>query len=191
MRCRTDRGTIVAMAKKRQPLKQDVVRAIHHEAGYRCANPACRYILVIDVHHIVHVSDGGGNEPSNLLALCPNCHRLHHQGVIPAESVRAWKMILLSLNQAFDQHCVDVLLLDKMKELRVPPDALLAIASLISSNLVDAVFDPPVNPRYAGQSFRLKLSQRGNAFVEGWRNGDQGAAGLAAITSAQRRLRSP
>jgi hypothetical protein len=168
------------MGKNRRAISPDIVRAIHHEAGYLCANPACRYILVIDVHHIVHVSKGGGNKPSNLLALCRNCHGLHHQGVITEESVRAWKMILLALNEAFDRQCVDVLLLlDKMEELRAPPDALLGIASLISANLVEAVFDSPTNPRYTGQTYRLMLSDRGRAFVDGWRRGDQGAAGLA------------
>jgi hypothetical protein len=48
--------------------------------------------------------------PNNLLALCPNCHSLHHKGVVPATSHRAWKRILLALNEAFDQRVIDILL---------------------------------------------------------------------------------
>ena len=58
------------------------------EAGYMCANPACRRILVLELHHIEWVKDGGGNEPSNLLPLCPNCHALHTAGHIPHEPTK-------------------------------------------------------------------------------------------------------
>ena len=47
------------------------------EAGYKCANPSCRHILTLELHHIVWVKDGGGNDLENLLALCPNCYSLH------------------------------------------------------------------------------------------------------------------
>lgn len=32
-----------------------------------------------DIHHIVEVSEGGSNEMSNLIYVCPNCHRCIHQ----------------------------------------------------------------------------------------------------------------
>ena len=35
-----------------------------------------------DVHHIVPKSEGGLNKESNLIILCPNCHRLCHEGII-------------------------------------------------------------------------------------------------------------
>jgi 5-methylcytosine-specific restriction endonuclease McrA len=35
-----------------------------------------------DVHHIVHVSNGGKNELFNLITLCPNCHRLAHRNLL-------------------------------------------------------------------------------------------------------------
>lgn len=34
----------------------------------------------LDVHHIRAVSKGGTNTASNLIALCPNCHRECHNG---------------------------------------------------------------------------------------------------------------
>ena len=32
-----------------------------------------------DIHHIVEVSEGGSNNMSNLIYVCPNCHRCIHQ----------------------------------------------------------------------------------------------------------------
>ena len=33
---------------------------------------------LVQVHHIVPVSVGGGNEDDNLVVLCPNCHAIAH-----------------------------------------------------------------------------------------------------------------
>lgn len=33
----------------------------------------------LQVHHIVPVSSGGGDEPSNLITLCANCHLKRHR----------------------------------------------------------------------------------------------------------------
>ena len=74
----------------RKKIPADCRQLVLHEAGYRCANPTCRTILTLDIHHLEYVSDDGGNDPANLLPLCPNCHGLHHSGVIPRESIRAW-----------------------------------------------------------------------------------------------------
>lgn len=34
----------------------------------------------LNVHHIKPVSEGGGNEPENLVTLCVQCHRKRHTG---------------------------------------------------------------------------------------------------------------
>jgi len=34
---------------------------------------------ILEVHHRVAVSCGGGNDDENLVVLCPNCHRLAHK----------------------------------------------------------------------------------------------------------------
>jgi 5-methylcytosine-specific restriction endonuclease McrA len=92
---------------KRKRIPIEVKQLVLHEGGYKCANPSCRTILTLDIHHLVPVSEGGPNTPENLLALCPNCHSLYHNETIPAQSIKAWKMILLSLNEAFDKRSVD------------------------------------------------------------------------------------
>jgi 5-methylcytosine-specific restriction endonuclease McrA len=58
----------------RKPIPASLKREVLTESGYRCAVPTCRTILAIDLHHIIEVEEGGKNELSNLLALCPNCH---------------------------------------------------------------------------------------------------------------------
>ena len=67
----------------RQPIPRSTRELVLLEAGYKCANPVCRHILTLELHHIVWVSHGGGNNLDNLLALCPNCHALHSAGHIP------------------------------------------------------------------------------------------------------------
>src|SRR2546425_266246 len=94
----------------RRTVPQDVRVTVLTEAGYRCAVPTCRTILAIDIHHIVEVSAGGGDDPSNLIALCPTCHSLYHRGTIPQESIRTWKAVLVALNQAFDVEALDQLI---------------------------------------------------------------------------------
>ena len=95
------------MAGKRKAIALDIERQVLHESGYKCGNPTCHRILTLDIHHIVEVGVGGPNDLHNLLALCPNCHALHHrQKVIPIESIRAWKMLLLAINEAYDRRSV-------------------------------------------------------------------------------------
>lgn len=34
----------------------------------------------LEVHHMTRISDGGPDDPENVIALCPNCHRRVHEG---------------------------------------------------------------------------------------------------------------
>jgi hypothetical protein len=75
-------------------------RAVLAEAGYRCAVPTCRTILALDLHHIEDLQDGGGDEVSNLIALCPTCHALYTRGTITRDAIQLWKRRLVALNNA-------------------------------------------------------------------------------------------
>lgn len=152
------------MARKAIPI--EIKRQLLHESGYRCANPVCRMIIAIDLHHLDQVSEGGENTPENLIALCPNCHRLHHKRVISKESLRAWKLILLSINEAFDRRSVDILLmLSQIPKITLRGEGILEISSLISSNLV---FWHQMHT----DSFDITLSEKGRIFVDAWKNGE-------------------
>lgn len=98
-------------AKARQSVPPAVSRAVLTEAGYRCAVPTCRTTLAIDLHHLVGVAAGGGNDAANLLALCPNCHALFHRGTIHREALQVWKGLLVALNEGVGRDAKDLLLL--------------------------------------------------------------------------------
>src|SRR5882672_1961629 len=123
--------------RRRNRLSEHVRIQILTEAGYRCV-PTCRTLFVLDLHHIDQISDGGGNEPSNLIALCPTCHRMFHARAIPVEAIRTYKGMLTALNHAFDADAVDMLLfVDQHGEaVQLSGDGLLRFARLISTGLV-------------------------------------------------------
>ena len=64
-------------------------------AGYRCTNLARRTILTLDIHHMVYVSEGGGNATENLLALFPNCHAesAFYEQFTPSRFVRTPRVV--------------------------------------------------------------------------------------------------
>ena len=161
--------------------------AVLHEAGYRCSNPTCRTILTLDIHHLDYVSEGGADVHENLLALCPNCHSLHHKGHIPQESLRAWKMLLLALNEGFDRRSIDMLLaLDELEGIMLWGDGVLNCAALVASGMVsvekkheeievEGFFFGPHKEQQV-QKYWIELSVKGRHFVEAWKRGDQNAA---------------
>ena len=170
-------------------VKLSVRQLVLHEAGYKCSNPACRYPLTLDVHHLYYVSEGGCDLAENLLPLCPNCHTEHHNGNVPTESLRAWKMLLLALNEAFDQRAIDLLLMvDRLGEItKVSGDGLAAYAPLVASDFISV----SEVKRPAGSSgpwptmtemYVVALTDKGKLFVEGWKKGDQRAA-IGALQS--------
>ncbi|MBK7398984.1 MAG: HNH endonuclease [Myxococcales bacterium] len=145
------------------------------EAGYRCAVPTCRTILAIDLHHIVEVSEGGSNDPANLVALCPTCHGLYHRGTIPRTAVRAWKSLLVSLSSAFDRESVDLLLFlrhESASSLVVSGDGVLRFARLVSAGL--ATFRSETIGSYTAPQFvyAVRLTPRGQALADAWISGD-------------------
>jgi hypothetical protein len=170
------------MGEKRKSLPISTKREVLHQSGYRCGNPTCRSILTIDIHHLVPITQGGPDTPDNLLPLCPNCHSLHHTGVIPLESVRAWKMLLLAMNEAYDRGSIDRLAaLDSVGQVYVSGDGLLSCSDLVAGKLL--VVTPWGIPVTGGPSiqtqvpfYRLTLADRGRALLKAWKAGDQMAA---------------
>ena len=170
-----------AIGKKatRKAIGVDAKQVVLHECGYKCANPVCRNVITLDVHHMEYVSAGGGDTADNLLPLCPYCHAMHHAGHIPATSIRAWKMLLLAINEAFDRRSVDVLLalasLTRIK--RLSGDGVLELAPLVGSGLVTvAEYRDTLPANNFEQAYSAELTDRGRLFVENWKSGDQQAA---------------
>ncbi len=45
-----------------------------------CRNPACHSTRGLEVHHLIHWTNGGPTNPTNLGCLCRACHHDHHKG---------------------------------------------------------------------------------------------------------------
>lgn len=162
----------------RQRIPNDVKFRVLVEAGYRCAVPTCRTILTLDLHHIIEVNKDSGNDPDNLICLCPNCHALYHRQKIPQEAIRIWKMILVSLNNAYDKEAIDYLLMlhiientdDKDFSLIVSGDGFLRFSALLNSGMINVTYIP--RSRYGHDAcYDLGLSEKGNSFVAAWKSG--------------------
>ena len=65
---------------RRQHIVPDRTRRLVVLRDGGCIVPGCGHTGHLEVHHIVHWSDGGATDTPNLACLCPKHHRLHHQG---------------------------------------------------------------------------------------------------------------
>jgi len=160
--------------RKRKTLSLHVKTQVLTEAGYRCAIPTCRAILAIDLHHLDQVSDGGGDDAANLIALCPTCHALHHRGTIPKESLYIYKSMIVTLSHAFDFEAIDRLLFLQMcpkDYLVVSGDGLLNFSRLVAADLVQV--EMKANNAWQIVTYAVNLSPKGLMFIEAWKNGNR------------------
>lgn len=143
------------------------------EAGYRCAVPTCREILLLDLHHIWEVSEGGGDEVHNLIALCPTCHALYHRGKISVESIYAWKATLIAIGNAFDVQTIDRLaFLDRLEQdfLIVSGDGLLHFDRVIAAGFASAA--QKANNQFLLVTYSINITEKGKMLIEAWKAGD-------------------
>lgn len=174
------------MSDTQRPTKRPRVPAtirdeVLREAGYKCANPTCRNIITLDTHHINWVKDGGGNEATNLIALCGHCHDMHTQGHIPRTAIRHWKGILHALNHALGKESMDLLLFladQRTKDIWYSGDGVLRFAGLIAAGL--ACFGSMTHIMLAkvpgpgpNSSIHVHLTEKGRALVDAWLAGDE------------------
>lgn len=157
--------------RKRIPI--NIKTQILTEAGYRCAVPTCRELLLLDLHHIYQVSENGKDELANLVALCPTCHAYYHRGHISRESIFAYKSILVAINRAFDLESIDRLMfLESLAKdfLIVSGDGVLHFDRLIAAGL--ASFAPKSNNRGLLVTYSVNLSPKGKMLIQAWKSGD-------------------
>lgn len=160
--------------RERKRLTLSTVTKVLTESGYRCAVPTCRGILALDMHHIWEVSAGGGDDPTNLIALCPTCHALYHRGTISAESISTYKSMLVAIGRAFDLESIDQLLfLSQLPEkyLVLSGDGVLQFARLISAGL--ARVSMLANNNWVLVTYSVNISERGRQLVSAWKLGDR------------------
>lgn len=163
-----------AAPKERSSLPLNTRVAVLTEAGYRCAVPTCRGILALDMHHLHEVSEGGGDDASNLVALCPTCHALYHRGTIKRESIYAYKAMLVAITRAYDLDAVDKLLFLESLEtdfLVVSGDGALQFGRLVAGGL--ASITQKVNNEWQLVTYAVNLSDRGRQLIKAWKDGDR------------------
>lgn len=160
--------------RERKNLGLKTVTLVLTEAGYRCAVPTCRGILALDMHHMYQVSEGGGDDPSNLIALCPTCHALYHRGTVSRDAIYAYKSMLVAISRAFDLDAIDRLLFLNAvgrDTVVVSGDGLLHFGRLIAAGLVS--FELKANNKWQIVTYAVNISGKGRQLIEAWQQGDR------------------
>jgi hypothetical protein len=178
--------------KSRKAIAVATKREVLTEAGYTCANPGCRTLL-FELHHITYVENGGKDTADNLIALCPNCHTRVHRKEIHAESVRAWKVMVVAVSRAWTRETANALLfLDGPpgNDLVLTGDGVVRFADLIVSGLAQVVsrddfvgegMSPiPIEPSFrmqfhaselAKRAYSVRLTEKGALLAKAWKEG--------------------
>jgi HNH endonuclease len=63
-----------------QDIPPAIARFVWRRDGGRCRVPGCRSARGLELHHLVHRSDGGSHDASNITLACARCHASHHAG---------------------------------------------------------------------------------------------------------------
>lgn len=160
------------MGKENRPaIDSELRRKILVEAGHRCAIPTCRNIHV-DIHHIIPWEKCKKHEYTNLIALCPNCHRMAEKEEIDKKSLRLYKNNLRLLYDKFTIFEIDILFelnnLPKEKAIQFPPYLILLVKRLIDAGHIEwiktltgvIIGGMKSNPDY------LKITPSGKEFVK-------------------------
>ncbi len=120
------------------------------------------------------VSEGGGNDPENLIALCPTCHALYHRGNISPDAIYSYKSMLAALSRGFDLEAVDrllFLLMCKKDFVVVSGDGLVLFSRLIAAGLASA--EQKANNNWLIVSYAINISEKGKQIIEAWKSGDR------------------
>ena len=139
----------------RSNIPAELKRRVLCETGHRCAIPTCREIIV-EVHHIVPWSECKEHNYENLIALCPNCHRLADRKHIDRKSLRIYKANLRYAHDKFSQLEVDILS-DLYKE---PENASLQFPSflmILINRILDAEYVEVELPKSSVQILGMEM----------------------------------
>lgn len=82
------RTRLIASPKVRVSIPTATRQQVYARAGGRCERPRCSYHGKLHIHHIDE--NPSNNSPTNLLAVCPNCHARIHDGSFSIDAQRSW-----------------------------------------------------------------------------------------------------
>ena len=75
----TDGSDVIGVGRSRRTVPGWLRRLVHHRDGGRCRFPGCGESRWLQVHHVVHWSQGGPTDLDNLILLCGFHHRFLHE----------------------------------------------------------------------------------------------------------------
>jgi hypothetical protein len=82
VRAMIESDEVLAEISSKLRIVDDKMRVFIEQRDGGCRVPGCPQTRWLQIHHIWHWEDGGPTAPSNLCALCPMHHRLHHLGLL-------------------------------------------------------------------------------------------------------------
>lgn len=155
----------------RPSIPAELKRRVLCEAGHRCAIHTCRQIEV-DIHHIVPWSKRQEHKYENLIALCPNCHRMAEKGGIDRKSLRIYKANLRCAHDKFSQLEFDILFaLYKKPEnysLQFPSFSIILINRILDAEYIEVQF-PKSSVQILGMEMKpayLFLTDKGREYID-------------------------
>ena len=87
--------------RARQDVAPAVRRLVHRRDHGRCVVPGCRSARYLDTHHIVFRSEGGSDEPDNLVIACDSHHRALHEGRLSMQGTASELHVLRADGQPY------------------------------------------------------------------------------------------
>ena len=126
----------------------------------------------MDIHHIVPWSKCKEHKYENLIALCPNCHRLADRGRIDRKSLKIYKANLRYAHDKFSQLEVDILS-DLYKEpenarLQFPSFMMILINRILDAEYVEVEL-PESSVQILGMEMKpvyLFLTHKGREYID-------------------------
>lgn len=90
------------MTEPQRSIPTELRRQLLIESGHRCSIPQCSHSANLDIHHINPWSEVKEHSFEKLIVLCPNCHRLVHDGKIDIKSLFEYKNRLSTKSYAIN-----------------------------------------------------------------------------------------
>jgi hypothetical protein len=82
------RKRLIDSPKIRVSIPSATRQQVYARARGRCERPRCSYHGKLHIHHIDE--NPSNNSPTNLVAVCPNCHTRIHDGEFSIDAQRSW-----------------------------------------------------------------------------------------------------
>jgi hypothetical protein len=177
------------MSERRDAIPAELRRQVLVEAGHRCAIPTCRHTANIDIHHIIPWESCKTHDFDNLIALCPNCHRMAHDGAngMDKKALRIHKANLSLLNSRYSEYERRILLMFVRNKstnsiwLPISLDSGINLMYLFEDGLIveknkDVHMHSdsgPGKPSTIVGNILYELTEKGRDFISNWSRGEE------------------